>query len=219
MCGYTITTRTSDARGAGTDANVTLALVGKDEGGNRVAMGPFPLETSADDFKRGATDTFRAEGPFMAEIVSATVAHDGAGFFGGSDWRLESLEVTKRASGGGAAPKTTFWCDAVIKKDVPVTLSASADGAPRPANDRRRYKVTTRTSANRGAGTDANVFVEVFGERGATGRRPLDTSADNFARGATDVFVFESPFLGEIQSVKIGHDNSCLLYTSPSPRD
>ena len=145
----------------------------------------------------------------MAKIVSATVAHDGAGFFGGSDWRLESLEVTKRASGGGAAPKTTFWCDAVIKKDVPVTLSASVDGgAPRPANDRRRYKVTTRTSANRGAGTDANVFVEVFGERGTTGRRPLDTSADNFARGATDVFVFESPFLGEIQSVKIGHDNS-----------
>ena len=66
-------------RGAGTDANVTLALVGKDEGGNRVAMGPFPLETSADDFKRGATDTFRAEGPFMATIVSATVAHDALG--------------------------------------------------------------------------------------------------------------------------------------------
>ena len=103
LCGYTITTRTSDARGAGTDGCVTLALVGKDEGGNRVAMGPFPLETSADDFKRGATDTFRAEGPFMVEIVSATVAHDGAGFFGGSDWRLESLEVTKRASGGCGA--------------------------------------------------------------------------------------------------------------------
>ena len=207
LCGYKIVTHTSDVRGAGTDANVTLALVGEDEDGNRVAMGPFPLETSADDFKRGAVDTFRAEGPFMKKIVSATVAHDGAGFFGGSDWHLKMLEVTKDASGSGAAPKVTFWCDALVTKDKPMTLTAS-DGAPKPANDRRRYKVTTRTSADRGSGTDANVFVEIFGERGSTGRRPLDTSADNFARGATDVFVFESPFLGEIQSVKIGHDNS-----------
>ena len=207
LCGYKIVAHTSDVRGAGTDANVTLALVGEDEDGNRVAMGPFPLETSADDFKRGAVDTFRAEGPFMKKIVSATVAHDGAGFFGGSDWHLKMLEVTKDASGSGAAPKVTFWCDALVTKDTPMTLTAS-DGAPKPANDRRRYKVTTRTSADRGSGTDANVFVEIFGERGSTGRRPLDTSADNFARGATDVFVFESPFLGEIQSVKIGHDNS-----------
>ena len=65
-----------------------------------------------------------------------------------------------------------------------------------------------RTSGDRGSGTDANVSIVVYGERGDTGERSLDTSADNFQRGAEDVFFLESAFLGEIRRVRIGHDGS-----------
>ena len=43
--------------------------------------------------------------------------------------------------------------------------------------------------------------------QGDTGERKLDTSADNFERGGTDVFVFEAPDLGAVLRVLIGHDN------------
>ena len=46
-----------------------------------------------------------------------------------------------------------------------------------------RYKVTVHTSDIRGAGTDADVFCAIYGERGTTGERVLDTSANNFERG------------------------------------
>lgn len=34
----------------------------------------------------------------------------------------------------------------------------------------------------RGAGTDADVFIEMFGDKGAVGKTRLETSADNFER-------------------------------------
>jgi len=42
------------------------------------------------------------------------------------------------------------------------------------------YEVVVYTGDKRGAGTDANVFVNVFGGRGDTGDRPLLKSKENF---------------------------------------
>ena len=42
------------------------------------------------------------------------------------------------------------------------------------------YEVSVYTGDKRGAGTDANVFLNIFGERGDTGERPLLKSANNF---------------------------------------
>ena len=44
-----------------------------------------------------------------------------------------------------------------------------------------------------GSGTDANVFLIIFGENGDSGEIPLknsETYKDKFERGHTDVFVF-----------------------------
>lgn len=45
-----------------------------------------------------------------------------------------------------------------------------------------RYVVSTHTGDKRGAGTDANVFVTIFGHEGDTGDRRLDNSKNNFER-------------------------------------
>ena len=46
-----------------------------------------------------------------------------------------------------------------------------------------KYKVTTFTGDKRGAGTDANVFITLFGESGDSGEKKLDTTKNNFERG------------------------------------
>ena len=199
--GYVVTTHTSDIKGAGTDANVTLELHGVLEGKD-VQLGPFPLETSADDFKRGATDIFKVEGPKLGDLKKAIVAHDGKGLLGGADWHLQMIEVMDKTT----TKKTSFWCDDWIKKNVPKEMTPSSGASA--AHGRHRYKITVRTSDERGSGTDANVWIVVFGEKGDTGERKLDTSANNFERGVEDVFILEAPDLGEIRRVLIGHDNS-----------
>ncbi len=45
-----------------------------------------------------------------------------------------------------------------------------------------KYKVTVYTGDKRGAGTDANVTINIFGENGNSGERKLDNSKNNFER-------------------------------------
>ncbi len=52
-----------------------------------------------------------------------------------------------------------------------------------PANGRCTYRVVVSTSDLRGAGTDANVAMTLYGEKGDTGQRKLDSSANDFERG------------------------------------
>ena len=42
------------------------------------------------------------------------------------------------------------------------------------------YSVMVHTGSKSGAGTDANVFINIFGEQGDTGDRRLHTSKTNF---------------------------------------
>ena len=46
-----------------------------------------------------------------------------------------------------------------------------------------KYKVCTYTGNVRGAGTDANVAITIFGENGDTGDHCLDNSRNNFEKG------------------------------------
>lgn len=60
-----------------------------------------------------------------------------------------------------------------------------------------------------GAGTDANVFVTIFGSNGDTGKRELKQKMRNlFERGSTDRFFLETLELGELRKVRLEHDGS-----------
>lgn len=97
------------------------------------------------------------------------------------------------------------------------------------------------TADMKGSGTDADVFLNVFGEYGDTGvrggsfvvessvsdhllllklfscrvrlicavkgERRLDSDKDNFERGSEDKFTMESPNLGRLRKITIGHNN------------
>ena len=46
-----------------------------------------------------------------------------------------------------------------------------------------QYLVHTYTGDKRGAGTDANVVITIFGKEGDSGEKKLDNARNNFERG------------------------------------
>ena len=83
--------------------------------------------------------------------------------------------------------KTHFSCRQWLSREV-------GDGAiqrvlhpspstPQPSREAKWYQVTTLTGGMRGAGTDANVFITLYGSGGSSGERMLDNDVANFERG------------------------------------
>jgi hypothetical protein len=73
--------------------------------------------------------------------------------------------------------------------------------------------VTTHTSDVKGAGTDANVFVDIKGAQGASGPQALRTKGnpDPFKKGKTDSFELLLPLqLGELLELGVWHDGKGL---------
>ena len=51
------------------------------------------------------------------------------------------------------------------------------------------------------AGTDANVFLTIIGDKANTGKQKLansETHGNKFEQGNTDIFVIESPDIGKV---------------------
>jgi hypothetical protein len=72
------------------------------------------------------------------------------------------------------------------------------------------YKVTIVTADIRGAGTSANVFLQLYGDSGDSGELQLDGTSDSFERGRVDEFGLEIVELGNLQKLRIRHDNKGL---------
>ena len=61
---------------------------------------------------------------------------------------------------------------------------------------------------DRGAGTDANVFIALNGDKGAMGETRIDNAQNNFERGRVDTFKIKGSDVGDVQKVIIRHDDS-----------
>ncbi|KAI8462529.1 MAG: hypothetical protein J3K34DRAFT_500007 [Monoraphidium minutum] len=93
---YRVTVRTSDLKGAGTDAAVALTLVG-----SAGASGPHPLENDGRCFRRGGIDEFEMVAA-VGELRAIRIGHDGAG--PDPAWHLQARGAARRggARRGGA---------------------------------------------------------------------------------------------------------------------
>eukprot|EP01049_Picozoa_sp_SAG25_P000385 SAG25_NODE_13_length_24452_cov_18.893976_17_plen_1151_part_00 len=71
------------------------------------------------------------------------------------------------------------------------------------------YTVHVHTAAGPDAGTDSKVSLTLFGEQGDSGTKVLTTARNKvFERGQISTFVIDSPDLGTLTKVRIGHDDS-----------
>lgn len=91
-----------------------------------------------------------------------------------------------------------------------VASQSDSDVSETDAETEVVYEITVVTSTERGAGTDANVWVEIEGDSGSTGEVLLHSAGikDPFERGQRDVFHVQWAELGQLCAVSVGHDCS-----------
>uniref|UniRef100_A0A6B2KZF9 PLAT domain-containing protein n=1 Tax=Arcella intermedia TaxID=1963864 RepID=A0A6B2KZF9_9EUKA len=93
--------------------------------------------------------------------------------------------------------------DKQIVREVPASTEDGVVSAPLIT-----YNISVKTGDRPGAGTDANVLITLFGEKGDSGERLLDKPGNNFERNRIDEFAFQSVDLGDLKRIVIRHDNS-----------
>ncbi|KAK2563931.1 EGF-like repeat and discoidin I-like domain-containing protein 3 [Acropora cervicornis] len=72
-----------------------------------------------------------------------------------------------------------------------------------------KYEIITYTGSKFGAGTDARVFIILFGEKGRSKEIELESKGRNdFEKGQKDTFFIQAKDLGRLTAINIRHDNS-----------
>lgn len=116
-------------------------------------------------------------------------------------------------------PRYIFRCNALIplspKRDDYLTFECTKTIESFASKARSlvpvKYEIIIITGDEKGAGTDANVFITIYGSNGDSGSRQLRQRLRNlFERGQTDRFVVEMLDMGDLQRVRVEHDNSGL---------
>lgn len=132
------------------------------------------------------------------------IGHDGK--YPGSAWLLSKVDVTEMSTNTTSTFPHGGWLSAETK---PVPNRVVLELGKAAGDGKHHWTVTTVTSNVRGAGTDANVTIVIYGKEGDTGPLALDTSKNNFERGKTDVFHLKAKGVGpEVTHVQLGHDGS-----------
>ncbi|XP_074850459.1 lipoxygenase homology domain-containing protein 1 isoform X1 [Carettochelys insculpta] len=198
---YEVVTVTGDVRGAGTDANVFVTLFGE--------FGITPkthlTSKSRTAFERDKTDVFRIKTNNVGQIKKIRIEHDNTGM--NASWFLDRVVVTDMNR-----PHLRFYfsCNNWLSKDEGDGLYVrDLIGSLNPMDVPKvnKYVVRVFTGDISGSGTDADVFINIFGENGDTGERRLDNDKDNFEKGAEDKFTLDAPNLGKLWKITIGHNN------------
>ncbi|NWR04440.1 LOXH1 protein, partial [Paradoxornis webbianus] len=200
---YHISVKTGDIPGASSDSKVFIKLYGE-----KADSSKEPLLVSDNDlgnyFERGRVDEFTLDMMDIGKINRILIGHDNVGLRSG--WFLASVQITVPVQG----KQYMFPCNRWLDKD-------EADGRVEvevypseilPTEKLINYEVSVVTGDVRAAGTNAKVFMQIYGETGKTELIILENRSNNFERGATDIFKREAADVGKIYKIRIGHDGT-----------
>ena len=199
---WSVNVYTSNMKNSGTDANVYMVLYG-DKG----KTDDVHLKNKGNDFESGKCDNFKIETSDIGKPFKLRVWHDNKGSAAG--WHLDRIEIENTRT----KEKYFFICNRWLAKDeddrqIVRELPAEGDEIKKPLPI-VNYIVEVYTGNKSGAGTDADVFCNLFGEMGDTGERSLTKSETNrnpFEKGKVDVFKIEAVTLKHLKKVRIGHN-------------
>ena len=132
------------------------------------------------DFKRGSTVISGINALDLGRLEKIRIGHNNSGF--GLGWFLDKVIVRNESSGN----EWYFLCGKWFATDgqiVRFVEASDTDGASYPPM--RKYKISVITGDRRGAGTDANVFINLYGAEDhlQSGEKVLESSGNNFERG------------------------------------
>ncbi|XP_074618349.1 uncharacterized protein LOC141877315 isoform X1 [Acropora palmata] len=216
---YQVHIYTGDKWGAGTDANVLITIFG--ENGN---SGEKKLDNNRNNFEGGQKDSFSVScGTYLGRLSKIRIGHDNTGF--GAAWFLNKVTVEDPKTGDVVIFPCQRWFstndgdgkisrelvrDDKVEVEINVSQDLGTDGqsAEVRTTEDFKYSVDIYTGDKWFAGTDANVLITIFGEKGDSGEKKLDKSRNNFERGQKDSFRISSGDLGRLTKIWIGHDNT-----------
>ncbi|XP_074196129.1 lipoxygenase homology domain-containing protein 1 isoform X4 [Rhinolophus sinicus] len=203
---YEVVTSTGDVRGAGTDANVFITLFGE----NGISPKLQLTSKSQSAFAKANTDVFRVRTNNVGLIYKIRIEHDNTG--SSPSWYLDRVILTDLKR-----PHLRYYFNCCswlsdLEGDRQWCRDLLASFSPMEVPRGNRYEIKVYTGDILGAGTDADVFINIFGEYGDTGERKLDSDKKNFEKAAEDNFTLDAPDLGQLMKITIGHNNK-----GPSP--
>ncbi len=167
---YSLKVHTGDVRGASTGANVFITVHG--------TKGSSPKTQLSGPFDRACVVEASLQAPDVGRVTTLTVEHDNSGF--GPDWFLDYISVSYKDT------SSYFPCAQWLSRsegDGAIQRTLSGTPRPPPPYVGKSYIVTIVTGSQRGAGTQANVYLTLEGTVGSSGEKRLDNDPDNYTRG------------------------------------
>uniref|UniRef100_A0A8C9NG68 Oxygen-regulated protein 1 n=1 Tax=Serinus canaria TaxID=9135 RepID=A0A8C9NG68_SERCA len=198
---WNVSVLTSDVPSAGTSSKVYIALYG-----DRGSSGPIFLDGEKGKlFQRGNEDIFTVNTRNIGHLYKIRIGHTNAG--NSPAWHCKEVQLLNLFSGEQFSFPAHRWlakdqADGEISVELPVFQQGQ------PILPVAVYKVHVTTGDLWNAGTEADVYISVYGERGDTGSRQLLRSQKpkKFLKGQTDIFAVEAVHLGCLYKIVIGHN-------------
>ncbi|XP_009078006.1 PREDICTED: lipoxygenase homology domain-containing protein 1-like, partial [Acanthisitta chloris] len=200
---YEVTVVTGDVESGGTDAGIFMTVFGSN--GTTEEM---QLDKNGDRFERGQEDSFIMEIADVAPLRKMRVRIDGKGTR--PDWFLERIILKNLTNQETATFTYGEWLSKLKNEKGTLVCEMPAVINDEQMMEDTTYSLEVKTSDVGGAGTDANVFLILFGQNGDSGTLALKESnnSNKFERNQMDEFSFSDMLsLGDLCKVRIWHDN------------
>ncbi|GFR86808.1 lipoxygenase-like protein domain-containing protein 1 [Elysia marginata] len=203
---------TNELPTAGTNAQVTVTVYGHKGNTGPVPLG-FPDKTG---FKPGQVDEFDLSmGTSIGEIYKIRIGHDNSG--PSPEWFCDEVRMQDVDTGEMLVFPCRRWMsrdedDHEICREMPAIRKGE------PHLPVIKYEVSVMTGDLWNAGTEANVYLTIYGDRGDSGVRQLymapggtarsESGGGPFRKGQTSHFTVEAVSLGHLKRVIVGHDGT-----------
>ena len=191
---YKIKIKTGDISSAGTNSNVYIKLYG-----DRITDFIKLDNLSHNDFERGKTDLYNISNIDIGKIEKIEIKHDNTG--DNPSWFLEKVEIIKRNK------QYNFTAQRWLSKGPGLSLNTIIN----EDLEQFKYLVTIKTANKKNAGTNANIYIRLYGEKQSqTFLQRMDNPAvDDFEQNRTGIYIiYSNEKLGEINKIYIESDNS-----------
>ncbi|XP_013375654.1 PREDICTED: oxygen-regulated protein 1 [Chinchilla lanigera] len=201
---WKVTVATGDLVNAGTTAVVFLCVYGEARSSGPIILGSGKHQL----FKPNTADIFKINLKGLGEIYKIRIGHDNSGR--DPKWYLEEVRLENMATSELFCLTVESWLaededDGDLWKEMPIVTTGKA---PLPVVV---YEIQIHTGKKLGAETESNVFINLIGTRGDSGKRRLHQSKGNkarFQRGQIDIFSIKAVSLGTLKKVLISHDGT-----------
>nr|CUU00481.1 hypothetical transcript [Hymenolepis microstoma] len=199
---YTLHTVTGELLKADTNANVHIALVG--DAGETKFVPLMDSPSLSGPFRLGQEDIFQFEAPFIGKMEEAKILLERKD--SSSSWYLKKLSVTVNEFSLRYLFNVERWLSLNHHEDKkeftlqPTSVERLFNAVP--------YEITFYTGREFGNGTDALVYLQLYGNRGALKTETMLFKPDGkiFGSGETDTFNVYTSEVGDIKKIRVGHN-------------